>query len=66
MPKYKELPNGWITPVRKNFKMICCDCGLVHDADFRIKNRKIQFRVRRNNHSTANTRRCAKRTSEGK
>lgn len=55
--KYKELPDDWITPIHKKFKMICCDCGLVHDAYFRINKGQIQFRVRRNNHSTANTRR---------
>jgi hypothetical protein len=55
--KYKELPDGWITPIHKNFKAICCDCSLVHDMDFRICKGKIQFKVRRNNYSTALTRR---------
>jgi len=55
--EYKELPAGWITPVYKNFKIICCDCGLVHDVDFRVRAGKVQFRVKRNNHSTANVRR---------
>jgi hypothetical protein len=59
--KYKDLPEDeWITPVRKNFKMICCSCGLVHDADFRIHNKKIQFKIRRNNYSTALARRKRK------
>jgi len=39
--------NEWQTPVYKNYKLICCDCGLVHDADFRIYKGQIQFRVRR-------------------
>ncbi len=25
----------WITPVMDGYKMACCDCGLVHDVDFR-------------------------------
>jgi hypothetical protein len=39
--------NEWQTPIYKNYKMICCDCGLVHDTDFRIYKGEIQFRVRR-------------------
>jgi hypothetical protein len=56
--KYEQINNNeWVTPVRKNYKMICCDCGLVHDADFRTKGRQIQFKVTKNNRSTALTRR---------
>jgi len=47
----------WITPVHKGYKMMCCDCGLVHDTDFRVKGNQIQFRVNRNNRSTAGARR---------
>jgi hypothetical protein len=57
--KYKQIKdNVWQTPIRNGYKMICCDCGLVHDTDFRVKDKHIQFRVRRNNHSTANVRRA--------
>lgn len=55
--KYKDVGDDWITPIRKNYLLICCDCGLCHNFDFRIKNGKIQLRIRRNNHSTANARR---------
>lgn len=62
--KYKEMPEGeWITPVHKKFKMICCDCGLVHDVDFRLYNRKIQIKVIRNNCSTSNVRRAKNGTA---
>jgi hypothetical protein len=55
---YKQIKdNEWETPVRKNYKMICCDCGLVHDTSFRVKKGHIQFKVTRNNRSTALTRR---------
>lgn len=37
--------------------MACCDCGLVHDMDFRIVEGKIQFRARRNNRATGQLRR---------
>jgi hypothetical protein len=53
--------NEWVQPIRKGYKMACCDCGLVHEMDFRIVRGKgwesIQFRVRRNNRATAGIRR---------
>ena len=46
--KYKTLKdNEWETPIYKGYKMICCDCGLVHEVDFRVIKNKIQFRARR-------------------
>ena len=49
----------WVRPDRKSFKLGCCDCGLVHDMDFRISGRRIEFRVARNNRSTGQVRRWA-------
>lgn len=58
MPKYNEPKDGeWVQPVRKGYKMCCCDCGLVHNVDFRVKDGCIQFRVSRNARSTALVRR---------
>jgi len=33
-----EYANGgeWIQPLRKGYKLCCCDCGLVHKFDFRV------------------------------
>jgi len=52
----------WTTPKRR-YKIGCCDCGLVHDMEFRIilskklvldgRKTQIQFRLRRNIKSTA-------------
>lgn len=46
----------WVQPVRKGYKMACCDCGLVHTMDFRTvsdaRGKFIQFRVRRNSRAT--------------
>lgn len=53
--------NEWVTPIRKGYKMACCDCGLVHELDFRIVDGKIQFRARRNKRSTGQLRRHIKR-----
>ncbi len=67
MARYKQetATNGrwtdWIQPVRRGYKMCCCDCGLVHDMDFRITNKRAQFRVARNNRSTALVRRAMKK-----
>jgi len=59
--KYEEPEEGeWIRPIRKGYKMACCDCGLVHRFDFRIIGRVrkiIQFRVFRDNRATGQIRR---------
>lgn len=26
----------WVSPVMKGYKMQCCDCGLIHEVDFKI------------------------------
>lgn len=58
--KYEEPKAGeWIQPIRKGYSMACCDCGLVHTLDFRIKDGRVQFRVFRNNRKTAAMRRDA-------
>lgn len=50
----KEFPNvksgEWVQPVRRGYLMKCCDCGLVHEIDFRLVKysngkRKIQLRA---------------------
>lgn len=49
----KEKPNedgwsDWVHPLN-NYMMACCDCGLVHDLEFRIdRDNKLNFRARRN------------------
>ena len=52
--------NKWIQPIRKGYKMRCCDCGLVHNIDFRIvKNKRgnfILFKISRNNRATSQIR----------
>lgn len=62
--RYKTAMNGeWITPVRKGYKLGCCDCGLVHVINFKLvgkKNKKIMFQAFRDNRSTAAMRRKKK------
>ena len=52
--------SDWVTPVRRGYRMGCCDCGLAHTLDFRVYKGKIQLRVRRNNRSTAALRKSRK------
>lgn len=56
MPYGRPKANEWIQPIRKGYKMACCDCGLVHDMDFRVYKGHIQFRVRRNGKATGGMR----------
>lgn len=59
--KYDTPKAGeWVQPIRKGYKMACCDCGLVHTLDFRLYKRRIQFRAFRNNRATAAIRRNMK------
>lgn len=60
--KYKIEKSGeWVQPIRKGYKLACCDCGLVHLMEFRLlkygKRHKIQFRAYRAERSTAMMRR---------
>lgn len=68
--RYEKVESGeWVQPQRKGYKMMCCDCGLVHVMDFRIvkqgKGQGIQFRAFRNERATAAARRSGKRPYDG-
>lgn len=59
--KYPSPRAGeWVQPVRRGYKMACCDCGLVHQMDFRIKDKRVQFRAFRDNRATGQFRRWRK------
>ena len=45
----------------RRHKLRCCDCGLVHDIEFRISKGKISFRAWRDNRATAAVRRHMKK-----
>ncbi len=32
----KVESDEWVKPVMENYLMACCDCGLVHEIDFRV------------------------------
>ena len=46
----------WIIPL-PGYKIACCDCGLVHRFEFRVKDDGIQIRAKRDNRATAAKRR---------
>lgn len=55
-------PDGWsrwIRPITSGYKLTCCDCGLVHEMDFRVTDHDhpVEFRVRRDNRATGQVRR---------
>ncbi len=60
--RYPVVQDGeWVQPIRKGYKMACCDCGLVHKLNFRLvpfkAGKKIQFQASRDERATAARRR---------
>jgi hypothetical protein len=47
---------GWVSAARLH-KIACCDCGLIQDFRFRVRDGVIMFKARRNVRSTAQRRR---------
>lgn len=37
----------WVQPIERGYLMRCCDCGLVHEMNFRVKDGRAQFKARR-------------------
>ena len=48
---FESISDGeWVQPVRRGYRMKCCDCGLVHRLDFKLVKygngkSKIRFRA---------------------
>lgn len=57
--KYEQVTDGdWVEPTpQRGHKMKCCDCGLIHVMDFRVRKGRVQFRPRRDKRATAAARR---------
>lgn len=52
--------SDWVHPLG-GYKMACCDCGLVHDLEFRLDDlNQLNYRARRNERSTGQMRRHMK------
>lgn len=74
---YKKPKSGeWVQPKMSGYKMACCDCGLVHNLNFRVISREkdeeegpdkiVQFQVFRNNRATAGMRSADARRKSAK
>lgn len=64
--KYPQQYDGeWVRPVMKGYKIICCDCGLVHKINFkhvkRGNGKEIMLQAFRDDRATAAIRREAKK-----
>ncbi len=58
MASYDKPTTGeWVRPIPIGYKLACCDCGLVHKVDFRVKNGRAEMRFARDNRSTGQIRR---------
>ena len=54
--KYPVAADGeWLQPIRRGYRLKCCDCGLIHTINFRIRSGHIQFQAFRDNRATAQT-----------
>ena len=43
--RYKSVKDGeWQQPIKRGYKMVCCDCGLVHRMQFRVFGGRVQLR----------------------
>jgi hypothetical protein len=57
--RYPRARDGdWIQPRRHGYRLMCCDCGLVHVVNFRLKAGRIQFQAFRHPGATAASRRA--------
>ena len=58
MASYERPSSGeWFEPRLRGYRLMCCDCGLVHRVDFRIYRGQIQMRAVRHPGATAVARR---------
>lgn len=60
--RYGEPDEGeWIVPVRNGWRDACCDCGAVHEVDFRVaphgRGHRVMLRFRNHSSATAAMRR---------
>lgn len=55
MKYHFQIDGEWVRPM-EGYRLRCCDCGLVHDLNFRIVDGKVEFQAFRNNRSTGQIR----------
>lgn len=53
VPMFEMVESGkWFDVEWKNTMIACCDCGLSHVLDFRVKKKTLQMRAERMNQTT--------------
>jgi hypothetical protein len=63
MSRYVQLIEGedgwtdWHQPNHTDYKLACCDCGLIHKMQFRVVKGQVEFRASRDERATAARRR---------
>lgn len=56
--KYEVVQDGeWVEPIRRGYKLRCCDCELIHTINFRVVKGRIQLQAFRDYRATAAARR---------
>ncbi len=57
--KSRPLNNNWheATTNVSTFRLLCCDCGLVHKVKIKRKGKSLLFKISRNQRSTGQYRR---------
>lgn len=64
MKYHKQQDGEWVRPIMKGYRISCCDCGLVHEFNFKVvkigRTHKVTFQAFRNERATAAKRRWRK------
>lgn len=64
--EYPKLEDGdELRPQHRGFRLACCDCGLVHRINFRVKDGQVHLKLWREKRATAGVRRGMRRKGEG-
>jgi hypothetical protein len=59
--RYAPVQDGeWVKPRTRDYKIKCCDCGLVHKMQFKVAGGRVVFRAWRDPRATAVARRGKK------
>ena len=65
---YEPEPGEWIMPNMQDYKLACCDCGLVHRINLKVVRRpggyRVKWQIFRDNRATAMMRRWRKKRGE--
>ena len=63
--KYYHVSDGeWIAVPRRGYREQCCDCGLIHRLNFRLREGRIEIQAFRDGRATSGARRTFRFTRE--